>query len=136
LNEDAKPLESSYVLDTSALLTVVLNEPGAEAVEELLRSGACISSVNTSEALTRFLDNGFTVMDAENAINEVECLTVDFTHDHAYGAGRLRPATRAFGPGIGDRACLALATALTLPAVTADRIWRQLDIGVEVVVCR
>jgi ribonuclease VapC len=41
----------------------------------------------------------------------------------ALGAGHLRPVTRQAGLSVGDRACLELARALNLPALTADRGW-------------
>lgn len=44
----------------------------------------------------------------------------------------LRPVTRAAGLSLADRACLALAHALELPAHTADGAWRDVDAGVEV----
>ena len=52
----------------------------------------------------------------------------------ALGAGHLRPATRSAGLSLGDRACLALASALNLPALTADRGWLAVAdaVGVQV----
>jgi PIN domain nuclease of toxin-antitoxin system len=44
--------------------------------------------------------------------------------------------TRQAGLSLGDRACLALGLTRGLPVLTADRVWAQLDVGVEVVVCR
>jgi len=135
-SEDAKQPENSYVLDASALLAVVLQEPGGDIVEDFLRAGACVSAVNVSESLARLHDMGFSIQRAEDAIGEVECAIIDFNEATAVLAGRLRPATRRHGLGLGDRACLALAAYLTLPAVTADRIWASLDVGVEIVLCR
>ena len=36
----------------------------------------------------------------------------------------------------GDRACLALARRLGLPALTAERAWAELDLGIPVEVFR
>ncbi|MBB4661282.1 PIN domain nuclease of toxin-antitoxin system [Conexibacter arvalis] len=44
---------------------------------------------------------------------------------------RLRPLTKAAGLSLGDRACVALARRLRRPALTADRAWTGLDLGVE-----
>jgi|GEM_PF-2780485 len=44
-----------------------------------------------------------------------------------------RPAA---GLSLGERACLALALALGRPLVTADRVWGNLDVGVEVILIR
>jgi len=51
-------------------------------------------------------------------------------------AAALRPRTDALGLGLGDRACLALAQALGVPAMAADRAWANLDVGVDVVLIR
>lgn len=50
----------------------------------------------------------------------------------AAAIARLRPVTRAAGLSLGDRACLALASRLNLPALTADRAWMGLDLASEV----
>ncbi len=46
------------------------------------------------------------------------------------------PATQPLGLSLGDRACLALALGRQIPAVTADRTWARLKIGVPVQVIR
>ena len=61
---------------------------------------------------------------------------VDFDETLAFSAGALRPATRAAGLSLGDRACLALAMQLDRPALTADRAWSRLRVGVEVEILR
>lgn len=43
---------------------------------------------------------------------------------------KLRLPTKPFGLSLGDRACLALALQLQLPALTTDRAWANLNIGV------
>jgi PIN domain nuclease of toxin-antitoxin system len=36
------------------------------------------------------------------------------------------------GLSTGDRACLALALDERIPALTADRAWSKIDVGVEI----
>ncbi|MGF1641319.1 MAG: hypothetical protein ACFCUO_10260 [Rhodospirillales bacterium] len=48
---------------------------------------------------------------------------------NSYGASA---AARPPGFSRGDRACLALVKRRGLPAVTADRLWTGVDLGVEV----
>ena len=55
---------------------------------------------------------------------------------HLWHIGLNRPLTRDAGLSFGDRACLSLGRVKTMPVLTADRAWAQLDVGVEVVVCR
>jgi PIN domain nuclease of toxin-antitoxin system len=40
----------------------------------------------------------------------------------------VRPPTKALGLSLGDRACLALAIERQAVALTADRVWQELDI--------
>jgi PIN domain nuclease of toxin-antitoxin system len=135
-NADAKPPENRVVLDASALIASILKEPGADSVDAAMRSGACASAVNEAEVISRLVDLGFTENDAEGALDDLEYAAFEFSSDHALRSGRMRLATRPYGLGLGDRACLALAQSLGLPVMTGDRIWAQLDLGVEVVLCR
>ncbi len=66
----------------------------------------------------------------------LELTIVDFNTELAYQAGLLSPLTKGAGLSLGDRACLALAQRLGLPALTADRAWKDLSLGIEVQVIR
>jgi PIN domain nuclease of toxin-antitoxin system len=57
---------------------------------------------------------------------------VDFDAAQARVAGDLRSLTRAQGLSLGDRACLALAQALGLPVMTADRAWASLEVEIKI----
>jgi ribonuclease VapC len=48
----------------------------------------------------------------------------------------LHAETRRTGVSLGDRFCLALARELSLPALTADRRWKDLGLGVEIQLIR
>ena len=48
----------------------------------------------------------------------------------------LRPLTKASGLSLADRACLALAKRLDIPALTADRDWADLNLGITVQLIR
>jgi PIN domain nuclease of toxin-antitoxin system len=61
---------------------------------------------------------------------------IDFDRELAVGAAALLRPTSRFGLSLGDRACLALARLRDLPAVTADRAWAKLDLGIRVEVVR
>ena len=50
----------SYVVDASAVLAFVNNEPGSEAVESVL-DNAIISTVNLAEVGAKLVDKGMTV---------------------------------------------------------------------------
>jgi PIN domain nuclease of toxin-antitoxin system len=50
--------------------------------------------------------------------------------------GALIAETASKGLSLGDRACLALARVRSLPAVTADRSWSGVDVGVQIQLIR
>ncbi|MCL8207274.1 MAG: PIN domain-containing protein [Actinomycetia bacterium] len=98
-----------------------------------------ISTGNRREVLTKLQDHGLTESVALETLASQGILDamqlVAFDADHARAAARLRAATRALGLSFADRACMALAQAYQVPAVTADRTWAALSF-VSVVVVR
>jgi PIN domain nuclease of toxin-antitoxin system len=113
---------AEVVLDASAILALVLEEPGAERVEPYVMGGTT-SAVNLSEVVAKLRDLGIAEARVDDMIAEMQ-LDVH-AHDlrAALAAGHLRPVTRSAGLSIAGRACLALARALRWPALTADRSW-------------
>jgi ribonuclease VapC len=124
------------VLDASALLAHLRDEPGADVVAEAIASGAVISTVNLAEVFSRVADRGGDPAQLAAELTQRGLLdgaiTVEpFTAADAIDAGRLRPLTRDAGLSLGDRACLALARRLDAPALTADTDWQGVAHGVE-----
>lgn len=121
------------VLDSSALLALLLGEPGAEQVAAVL-DDARISAVNLAEVLTRFVDRGADPDEAGAQLLALHLAVEPVTAEQAVAMAALRPATRAAGLSLGDRACLALARTLGAPALTADRAWAAVapDVGVDI----
>jgi ribonuclease VapC len=129
------------VLDASALLALLKGEPGAERVAEALEHGAYLSAVNLAEVLSKLADWGEDPAEAQARMAQVGLLgaaveVLPFTGEDALEVARLRAPTRAYGLSFGDRACLALARRLGLPALTAERAWAELDLGIPVEVLR
>ncbi len=120
-----------WVVDASALLALLHAEPGAETVEEALENGA-ISTVNWSEVQQRSLASRIDVDDLRGDVEALGLEIVPFTVEDAEQAAALWGPTRHVGLSLGDRACLGLARRLGLPALTADRAWLELDLGVQV----
>jgi PIN domain nuclease of toxin-antitoxin system len=113
------------VLDASALLALLQNEPGAEVAARRL-SHCVMSAVNLSEVVAKLADHGVPEGDLRAALDGLDLEVRDFNAEAAYAAGELRRATRKDGLSFGDRACLALAMQLGAVAVTADRAWAKL----------
>jgi PIN domain nuclease of toxin-antitoxin system len=123
---------SSAALDASALLALLHGEPGHEEVARALAARAVISAVNLAEVVGKLAEAGMPEESIREALEGLELDVVAFDRGLAYRAGLLRPATRALGLSLGDRACLALAAFGEREALTADRSWGSLDLGIPV----
>jgi ribonuclease VapC len=123
------------VLDASALLALLFEEPGHERVA-VAADGACVSTVNLAEALTRVVRGGQLVASVLERLEVYDIEWVPFSDFHAAEAAMLWPDTSRAGLSLGDRACLALAIERSLPVLTADRAWAGLGLPVEVVLIR
>lgn len=125
--------EPKRVLDASALLAVFFREVGFEVVP---LDGSAVSAVNWSEVLQVASRRGADVVGLDDAIAAEGALVIAFTSADAESAAALWPRTRTAGLSLADRACLALAQRYGVPALTADRAWRDLEVGVEIAVVR
>ena len=123
------------VLDASALLALLHRETGADVVKQVL-STAAISSVNWSEVAQKSIERDLSMEPLRADLVEVGLDIVPFTVEDAEAAAELYQATRASGLSLGDRACLALAQRLGAPALTTDRRWADIRLGVEVLLIR
>ena len=124
--------QPAWVIDASALLALLNQEPGADAVEEHL-DAAAISAVNWCETYEKLRQAGVDGGALVTGFAETGIEVWSFDAEDARLAGELAVLTREAGLSLADRACLALAARLRVPAVTADRAWLSLDIGVEVI---
>jgi ribonuclease VapC len=123
------------VLDTSAFLALVRGERGWDNVVAVL-PGSVICSVNAAEAYARLSDWSYTRDQQAKCHLLLKDRIVPFDTDLALRSGALRGPTKAEGLSLGDRACLALAQRLGVPAVTADQAWKKLNIGVTIEMIR
>ena len=123
------------VLDASALLAFMFRESGHRKVAEVIEE-SCISTVNLAEVIGRFVRDGH---DSREVLEKIERSPIEivpfFSKDAALSA-TLIPATKSLGLSFGDRACLALAAVREIPALTADRAWRDLDLDIAVEIIR
>lgn len=126
---------ASAVFDASALLAHIGQEPGSDAIDELAVD-ALMSAVNLAEVFAKLAERGLSQDQADMIVYRYRLDVVPFDEELARQTGALRPATKALGLSLGDRACVALAQRERLPILTADRNWAKLDLGIPVRVVR
>lgn len=123
------------VLDASALLAFLQDEPGCDTVEKALADSA-ISAVNWSEVIQKSLASGVEIEGMRDELHALGLTVVPFSADEAECVGSLWQQTRQQGLSIADRACLATAQSMNVPVFTTDRIWAELDLALDIRVIR
>jgi PIN domain nuclease of toxin-antitoxin system len=123
------------LLDASALLAWLHEEPGAEVVAEALDTeDGVIPVVNLAEVLEHALRIG---ADPSRRLAELGQL-VSFEpvmEADALTAAQLYPVTRQPALSLADRIALATAQRLAVPILTAERAWNAVP-GADVVLIR
>jgi|GEM_PF-155270 len=140
----------TVVLDASALLAYLQDEPGGEAIEGVLAK-AVMSSVNWAEVVQKSVAVGVVVEGMREDLGALGLEIVSFTPEDGEMAGRLWLQTRQVGLSLGDslrdgiaeRTCLSLGVRLDVPVLTSDslrdgiaeRVWATLGLplGVQVI---
>lgn len=118
-------------------MAVLHAEDGASVVIEAIGEGAAVSVVNWAEVLSKLAEAGKNPEVAAAELRRAEgtrrALSIEpLTAADCVAVARLRPVTRRQGLSLADRACLALAERLDVPALTADRKWLEADVAAEV----
>jgi PIN domain nuclease of toxin-antitoxin system len=113
---------SHVVLDASALLALLLEEPGGDRVEKTLQASA-MTSVNLAEVVSHYAKKGASRAMVTTLLGGLQIEIVPVDTELSYDAGMLRPLTLKGGLSLGDRYCLALAKRLDVPVLTAERHW-------------
>ncbi|MFZ5469462.1 MAG: PIN domain-containing protein [Myxococcota bacterium] len=115
------------VVDATAVLAAVLDEPGGERAKAAIRRRAVMSAANLAETLGK-LRLKHPAVDVADVFAIPGLQFRPFDVQDARRVGDL--ATKAPGVSLADRAALALAQRLRLPLVTADHEWADLDVDV------
>ncbi len=126
---------ASIVFDASVILAHLNGEPGANRAAAFL-GDAVICAVNYSEIVAKLVERGASISLIRPALSRYGLEIAPFDEDLAERTGSLRAKTKAFGLSLGDRACLALAERSRLPVLTADRMWKDLSLHIDVQLLR
>ena len=126
---------NKIVFDSSAILALLKLEGGNEIVAARL-DDAIISSVNFAEVLTVVARKGFGKEEVIKSLKNTFLHIVDFNSEQAIIAASFDEITKKYGLSLGDRACLALAKYKNCSVLTGDRVWKELELGVDVKLIR
>jgi ribonuclease VapC len=123
------------VLDPSALVALLLEEPGTDRVREPVRSGkALMCAANWAEVAGILGRAGLSARDVRRTLEELQIEVAPLDQALALAAGTMEIQTKPLGLSLGDRCCLALAERERATVLTADRAWLKWK-GKAKVVC-
>jgi PIN domain nuclease of toxin-antitoxin system len=123
------------VLDASALLAYLFKETGHEIVTGYL-DDCCISSVNLLEVASRFSRDGLDPQPVLETITTLDIKVVPFEASDILPAAKLAQVGKEYGLSQADRICLGTGLIMNLPVLTADKIWQDVGLDLEVIVFR
>lgn len=120
-------MSNNVILDASALLVLLKNEPGADMIEPLL-GRIIMSSISVSEASESLLNSEMTLQECQEAILPFISTIVPFDDEQAFLAAKLQKQIKDNALSLADRACLALGQRMNLPIYTANKSWEKLQL--------
>lgn len=119
------------VLDASALLCLLNDEPGADLVAGAL-TRSVIGTVNLAEVVSKLRDRGISLVEVREALGGLHLDVRPLSTAQAFTIGDLRPQTKHLGLSLGDRACLALAVDVGGEVLTTDSDLTRAEAGVAI----
>jgi len=124
------------VLDASAILALVHDEPGAALVGSHL-NGGILGSANLAEVIGTLVDLGIDAGRMGELLAAAGVVVEPVLEQDAEPAGAMRALDGGRALSLGDRCCLAL-TLRSEPAhvLTAGRAWADLDLPIHVELLR
>ena len=122
-------MNQEYLLDASALLALIFDEPGAGRIRDFFDE-CRIHSVNLAEAMRKMVYLGMPADEVISRIAELHLeLITELPWEEAAAIAGLGTEAKRLGLSLGDCLCLAVARKRGAVAVTADRRWSEIQGG-------
>lgn len=118
--------DKKVILDTSALIALLKQEPGHERISGVIANSA-ISLVNLSEFIAVLARSGVSEDDIDEIITDLVPEVIPFFENISIKTGKLATITQEYGLSLGDRACIATGDYYKMAIYTTDKVWAKLD---------
>jgi ribonuclease VapC len=86
-------MNDRYVLDSSAVIALLLNERGAEDIDAV-RTHAVISTVNLAEVISKLQERGGSDQAIDDSLDDLNLTVISFDTEQANKAGQRHTRTR------------------------------------------
>ena len=114
-----------HLLDASALLALIFDEPGSDRVQELL-DDCEIHAVNLAEAARKLVSLGIPPKEVRTMLDQLDLHVIsDLSNDEVFAVGALGAEAKRLGLSLGDCICLAVAEGRSKAALSAERVWME-----------